>query len=327
MKRELLKILCCPHCGNDLSLQGVTITSNEIEEGELHCDSCKNVYPIIRFIPRFVPSKNYAGNFGFQWNRFRKTQLDSHTGKPIARERFLVRTGCHPTELEGKMVLDVGCGAGRYAEIALSLGARLVALDYSSAVDACWQNFHPQPNLNAVQADIYHLPFKPASFEIVYCFGVLQHTPDVGKAFMALPGQLVKGGKLSVDVYPKLLLNILWPKYWLRPFTKRMAAERLFPWVQSMVKALFPVSIALGRIPYIGLKLRYAVPVANYEGVLPLTKAQLREWAVLDTFDMLSPSHDHPQSASTLRQWYEQAGMKDINVFRSGFLIGQGIKP
>ena len=69
-----------------------------------------------------------------------------------------------------------------------------------------------------------------------------------------------------------------------------MAPDRLFPWVQFIVKVLFPVSIALGRFPYIGSKLRYAIPVANYEGVFPLTKEQLREWAVLDTFDMLSPS-------------------------------------
>jgi uncharacterized protein YbaR (Trm112 family)/ubiquinone/menaquinone biosynthesis C-methylase UbiE len=326
MKKDILNILCCPNCRSDLSLLKTIIKGDEIEEGELHCQGCKNVYPIIRTIPRFVPVENYASNFGFEWNRFLKTQLDSHTGKPIARERFLIRTGCHPTELKGQMVLDVGCGAGRYAEIALSMGAKLVAVDYSSAVDACWQNLRSYPNLNVVQADIYFLPFKPASFESVYSFGVLQHTPDVEKAFMSLPSQLIKGGKLYVDVYPKLFLNIIWPKYLLRPFTKRIPADRLFPWVQSMVKILFPVSIAIGRLPYIGPKLRYVIPVANYEGVFPLTMEQLREWAVLDTFDMLSPRYDHPQSANMLRKWFEKTGIKNVHVFRSGVIIGRGIK-
>jgi len=287
----------------------------------------RECYPIIRSIPRFVPLENYASSFGFQWNRFSKTQLDSYTGKPITRERFLLRIRCYPTELEGRLVLDVGCGAGRYAEIALSMGAKVVAVDYSSAVDACLQNLGSSPYLNCVQADIYHLPFKAASFEIVYCFGVLQHTPDVRKAFMALPAQLSSGGKLAVDVYPKLSLNFLWPKYWIRPFTKGMAADRLFPLVQFMVKILFPVSIAIGRIPCVGRKLRYAAPVANYEGVFPLTMEKLREWAILDTFDMLSPHHDHPQSAKTLRKWFEQAEMKDIQVFRPEFIVGRGIKP
>jgi hypothetical protein len=94
-----------------------------------------------------------------------------------------------------------------------------------------------------------------------------------------------------------------------------------------MVKMFFPVSIAIGRIPYVGRKLRYAVPVANYEGVFPLTMEQLREWAILDTFDMLSPHHDHPQSAKTLKRWFEQAGMKDIQVGRPEFIVGHGIKP
>ena len=327
MKEGLLDILCCPDCGGDLNLLKAKITAIDIEEGELRCKSCGNAYPIIRSIPRFVPSENYASNFGFQWNRFLKTQLDSHTGKPIARERFLIRINCHPTELDGWMVLDVGCGAGRYAEVALSMGARLVAVDYSSAVDACWQNLRSYSNLNIVQADIYHLPFKPASFEFVYCFGVLQHTPDVEKAFMALPVQLVRGGRLSVDVYAKLFLNAIWPKYWLRRFTKGMPADRLFPWVLSMVKFLFPVSIAIGRIPYIGRKLRYVLPVANYEGIFPLTTEQLSEWAALDTFDMLSPLHDHPQSVNTLRKWFQQAGMQDVQVFRPEFIVGRGIKP
>ena len=327
MKGDLLDILCCPDCGSALNLLKAKITTNEIEEGELRCKGCGNAYPIIRSIPRFVPSENYASNFGFQWNRFLKTQLDSYTGKPIARERFLTRINCHPTELDGRMVLDVGCGAGRYAEIALSMGARLVAVDYSSAVDACWQNLRPYFHLNVVQADIYHLPFKPASFEFVYCFGVLQHTPDMEKAFMMLPVQLVSGGRLSVDVYAKLFLNIIWPKYWLRPFTKGMPADRLFPMVQAMVKILFPLSIAIGRIPYIGHKLRYVIPVANYEGIFPLTMEQLREWAVLDTFDMLSPLHDHPQSANILRKWFQQAGMQDVHVFRPEFIVGRGIKP
>ena len=326
MKEDLLDILCCPSCRHDLTLQKNLIRNNEIEEGALKCTSCENVYPIIRSIPRFVSSQNYASSFGFQWNRFLKTQLDSYTGRPIARDRFLVRTGCHQTNLDGQRVLDAGCGAGRYAEIALSMGAKLVAIDYSSAVDACWQNLRSYPDLNVVQADIYRLPFKPACFDYVYCFGVLQHTPDVKKTFLALASQLVKGGRLFVDVYPKLFLNIFWPKYWLRFFTRGMPANRLFPWVQSMVRTLLPLSIAIGRIPFIGRKLRYVVPVANYEGVLPLTMEQLEEWAVLDTFDMLSPLHDHPQSQKTLHKWFEEAGMGSVVVFRSGFIIGSGIR-
>jgi 2-polyprenyl-3-methyl-5-hydroxy-6-metoxy-1,4-benzoquinol methylase len=101
------------------------------------------------------------------------------------------------------MVLEVGCGAGRFTEILLSAGALVVSLDYSSAVDACWKNHYLHSNLNVVQGDIYNLPFQKESFDFVFCFGVLQHTPNVKKAFVSLIPQLKKDGRLAVAVYRK----------------------------------------------------------------------------------------------------------------------------
>ncbi len=323
----MAEILCCPDCGEGLDLIADLEKDDEVESGKLLCTSCEMAFPIIRHIPRFVSSENYAQGFGFQWNEFRQTQLDSYSGHTISKKRFFDFSGWSAEELAGKRVLDVGCGAGRFAEVALDAGAHIVAVDYSSAVDACWLNLGSSARMNVIQGDIYCLPIKPASFDFVYCLGVLQHTPDVKASFMALTKQVKPGGTLVVDLYPKLLLNYLWPKYWLRPFTSKMPQDRLFKLVVSMVSYLLPVSIAIGRIPVIGRKLRYAVPVVNYDGILPLSKKQLREWSVLDTFDMLSPAHDHPQSADTLQGWFEEAGMSNIEVFRQGFFVGRGVRP
>jgi SAM-dependent methyltransferase len=270
-----------------------------------------------------VASEDYTGSFGFQWNRFRQTQLDSHSGLPISRERFFRQTEWSPDEMAGKRVLDVDCGAGRFAEIALSCGAEVVALDYSLAVDACWQNLQDYPGLNVVQGDIYHLPFKPEIFDFVYCFGVLQHTPNVKDAFMALIKSLRTGGRVGVDIYPKLPYNILWPKYWLRLLTRHLPKPLLFKLVEVMVNILLPVSLAIGRIPRVGRKLRYAVPVANYDGIYPLSRSQLKEWSILDTFDMLAPTYDQPKSAETLRHWFAHAELTQIEVFRSGGLVAE----
>src|ERR1041385_1945136 len=222
MPAALSEILACPGCRGALSLRAAREERGEIESGELLCEACSRSYPIVRFVPRFVPAENYAGNFGFQWTRFRRTQLDSYSGVAASAERFFRSTGWEAGELNAERVLDVGCGAGRFAEVALSTGAEVVALDYSSAVDAAWANLGPHPRLTVVQGDIYRLPFKPGSFDFVYCFGVLQHTPDVKRSFFSLVPMLNERGRLAVDVYPKLLLNVLWPKYWLRWATKRM---------------------------------------------------------------------------------------------------------
>ena len=44
-------------------------------------------------------------------------------------------------------ILDIGCGAGRFAQIALDSGANVVALDYSNSVDACYTNLLKHANL------------------------------------------------------------------------------------------------------------------------------------------------------------------------------------
>lgn len=327
MARDLLELLCCPGCRGELTLHTSEPALAHINIGELACGSCNTRYPIRGGIPRFVPRENYSSSFGFQWNRFRRTQLDSHTGQPISRERFFRQSGWSAEELRGKLVLDIGCGAGRFSEVALSTGARLVSLDYSEAVDACLANLGPHERLNVIQGDVYNLPFRPAVFDFVYCFGVLQHTPDVARAFAALRPPLRPGGRLAVDLYPQLAGNVLWPKYWLRPVTRRVPPQRLFPIVERMVKLLWPISLGVGRLPVVGRKLRYAIPVVNYEGRLPLSATQLKEWAVLDTFDMLSPKYDQPQRASTLHAWFEAAGFEAIQAFRDGLVVGRGRLP
>ena len=202
MNRQLADILCCPKCGVGVDLIAEIEKGDEVESGKLLCNSCNMVYPILRHVPRFVSSDNYAEGFGFQWNEFRRTQLDSYSGHPISRNRLLDYSGWSPEELAGKRVLDVGCGAGRFAEVAVECGAQVVALDYSSAVDACWLNLGAKPGLNVLQGDIYGLPLQPEGFDFVYCLGVLQHTPDVKASFMALTRQVKRGGRLVVDVYP-----------------------------------------------------------------------------------------------------------------------------
>jgi SAM-dependent methyltransferase len=324
MTLDFPSLLRCPECHGSLERSGPVNTDGRVESGTLTCVRCGTSYPVSGAIPRFVPRENYSSSFGFQWNLFRRTQLDSHSGLSISRDRFFRQSGWKPEDLAGRRILDIGCGAGRFTEIALASGAHVVSLDYSGAVEACWANFAPNQRLNVVQGDVYRLPFRPGSFDFVYCFGVLQHTPDVERAFLALSEPLRAGGSLAVDLYPRLLLNVLWPKYWLRPLTRRVPADRLFPIVERMVHMLFPLSLTLGRVPAVGGKLRHALPIVNYEGRLPLSRAQLEQWAVLDTFDMLAPRYDQPQTPATLESWFRRGGFDRIEVFRDGLVVGRG---
>lgn len=329
MKPELLPRLRCPQSGQPLTLEpntAVMNTDGEVDAGWLVSDDGHRRYPILAGIPRFVPESNYADNFGMQWNHFAKTQLDSHSGHPISAERFWNATGWSPEALRGQWVLDVGCGSGRFAEIALDAGAKVVALDYSSAADACLANLKHHPDLHVIQGDVYALPFAKESFAYVYSLGVLQHTPDVPGAFAALTPMLAPGGHLCTDFYWNRLRTMMNPKYLLRPVTKRMDQKILFSWLVANVPTLLRVSQLLGRIPLAGRYLKRIVPVVDYTGIYPLSARQIEEWALLDTFDMLAPAYDNPQSVATVKQWFRQAGFNEVEVFHWGHLVGRGRK-
>lgn len=324
MNSQFIERLRCPRSG-----QRLTISTDNLEDNS-DCYLCsedrKHKYPITGGVVRFVTNSNYADNFGMQWNRFSRTQLDSHSGCPVSSKRFWSATNWEAEDLIDKWVLDVGCGSGRFAEVALEAGANVVALDYSSAVDACVQNLGHHQKLHVVQGNIYALPFAHQSFDFVYSLGVLQHTPEVGSAFFALPPMLKSRGKICVDYYEQSFRSYFLPKYWLRPLTKRMHPERLFRIVEMLLPVLLPLSDAVSSIPGIGMKLKRLVPVANYNNELPLSEEQIREWALLDTFDWLSPAYDNPQTYETVKKWMNESGLSQIEVCRAGHLVCRGYK-
>jgi hypothetical protein len=53
-----------------------------------------------------------------------------------------------------------------------------------------------------------------------------------------------------------------------------------------------------------------------------------KQWAILDTFDMYSPAHDHPCSIQTLKSWFMEEGFVNIHVaYGPNGIIGRGIRP
>jgi SAM-dependent methyltransferase len=266
-------------------------------------------------IPRFVEDDGYAESFGEQWNRWRRVQLDSVTGKPISRDR-LFEGSRWPEDLSGETVLELGCGAGRFTEVLLAAGAEVWAIDASSAVDAARANLGEHGRLHLAQADLFDLPFEPGAFDRVLCFGVIQHTPDPQRAFLTACSF---GGDIAADVYRTQPYVDRWSaKALWRPLTRRMPRERLRRVVEWYVPRWLPVDTRLARVPKLGRFLTAAVPCWNYSGLLPLDEEELRTWAVLDTFDALSPRYDEPQTLETVQAWVREAGLEDADVRYGG---------
>ena len=97
-------------------------------------------------------------------------------------------------------ILDAGCGAGlatstRFAPGWRRSGNEFVGVDISSAIETARERLDGIEGTSFVQADILALPFRPATFDLVFSEGVLHHTPSTRRAFEALVRLLRPGGE------------------------------------------------------------------------------------------------------------------------------------
>ena len=328
MRLSALSHLACPSCQGALAVASVERQQGDvIETGQLACAACGDTYPIVRHIPRFVPDDNYAANFGYEWMVHARTQYDSHSGVNLSERRFFEETGW-PRDMAGQTLLEVGSGSGRFTEQAAGTGAFVVSMDYSNAVEANYASNGERENVLIVQGDIYHMPLRRAAFDKVLCIGVLQHTPDPRRAFLALPPMLKPGGDVVVDIYDKTFFRtVLNTKYYLRRLTRGKDPRQLYEFTHRWVDLMWPLSCAIRRIPRFGPAINWRLLVPDYsrEG---LRGARLKEWAYLDAFDMLSPAYDSPATLAAVREWFAAAGMDAVAV-RYGYngIEGHGTRP
>lgn len=308
----MLEILVCPKCFDKLECTATEQTNEDISEGTLFCKKCEADYDIVKGIPRFIKNNNYASSFGYQWNLFRKEQIDSFNGTELSAKRFWSETNWKKDELKGEWVLDAGCGAGRFLDVASQSEADIVGIDISNAIEAAKENLQGKENVHFVQASIYELPFKPGTFDKCYCIGVIQHTPDPHKTMHTLAKQIKKGGDLAVTIYERNFATLFNTKYLIRPLTKKFSNQTLLNLIEKTMPVLFPVTNFLFKIPVLGRFFAFTIPVANYVNEPALTKDQRYKWAILDTFDMLSPAFDQPQTEKETVKVLTESGIVNI---------------
>ncbi|WP_035686192.1 class I SAM-dependent methyltransferase [Bradyrhizobium sp. Cp5.3] len=274
----------------------------------------------LRSRPGSRPSQpSSSESFGFQWAKFKTTQLDSHTGLSLTLTRFFSNTRWKPKELYGKSILEAGSGAGRFTEILLDAGAIVTTFDASVAINVNRENNAWKGDVTFLRADIYDIPVPDGSFDFVFCYGVIQHLPDAEKAIRSLVSKLKPGGRISIDHYLKTsaLDPFNQPKYFWRRWTVGMEPDKLLRIIRAYMPVWLPINTLIQRIPYFGPKIAALtmIPCWNYlrSG---LNSRQRLEWAILDTFDALSPVYDTPRTLEEVRELVARCeGLTDISVF------------
>lgn len=281
-------------------------------------------YPIVNGIPRFVSADNYAQDFGAQWNRFPRTQLDSYSGTTISEDRLARCLRGELAQLSGKLVLEAGSGAGRFTEVLLKHGARVVSFDYSSAVEANARNNGSSASLTLVQADIRSIPFPEQSFDYVICLGVLQHTPDPEESIRSLWRMVKPGGRLVIDHYRwNLWLRLPPPlgdaEKLYRRLIRMLPRHRRFGAVEALTRFWFPIYWACRDSRILRKILARVGPLHFYYPALKLRdKQSYYEWSLLDTHDGTTDFYKHYRNEKQIEAVLKELGAEDIFVAVAG---------
>lgn len=268
---------------------------------------------IINNIPRFAAEGSYASLFGEQWKVYKKTQLDSYSGSPITENRLNRCLGNLHDQLNGKLVLEAGCGAGRFTEVLLKKGAKLVSADLSSAVEVNQENFPQNDSHLVIQADINDMPFENESFDVVVCLGVIQHTPSPEKTIEDLFNLVKKGGTLVIDHYTKNRSNYLRLATLYRAAIKDKPSSYTIPYTTKLVKRYLPWHKKFSSNRLLSILLNRISPVITYYKAFPeLNDQQQEEWALLDTHDSLTDWHKNFRNKSQIVNLLNKLGATEI---------------
>lgn len=310
MKERLLDYLCCPDCRAGLRLEAARHEQGEIWEGELVCTACGRTFPVTNGIPRFIPAhldevvQKNVSNFGDQWHLMKDRS-------EINRREFTSYLETIPPDFfKDKLVLDAGCGMGKFLYYAASWGARdAIGVDLSKSVEVAFQWTREMPNAHVVQGDIYNLPLRDG-FDFIYSIGVLHHLPDPEGGFHKLVPLLRRGGKVLAWVYGyegnELYIKLADP---LRRVTSRLplavnklGAQTLAAILWGLIHAVYVPAERAGfrRLPFHEYFL--------YFRELGFTIF----WGTV--LDKMTPAISYYYRREEFEEWFSKAGLKSAHI-------------
>lgn len=265
MHKTVLTWLRCPADYGVLRLiHQQEAPDGHVMEGKLECTECGLQYPIRHGVPDLLPhsldkennnelqaiQKATIDRFGFEWQHFQDWGwLPDYPNVPEATERFYgglqehsrsafwSKTLFHQSDLrEEHLILDAGCGNGRFTNEAAKTGANIISIDLGWGVYSAFEHMRSSANVHVVRGDLLQLPFAESTFDRVFSIGVLMHTGDAEGAFISIARTVKSQGLFAAHVYGKGLPVYEFTDSAIRAAITRLNKENQMKFARAMAR-------------------------------------------------------------------------------------------
>ncbi|HKY82880.1 MAG TPA: methyltransferase domain-containing protein [Sphingobium sp.] len=279
MDEEALSLLACPRCGGRL---GEALRCGDCGEGYAEADGIADLRlpgdvrtERVRAFYAQAPFPGYPPRDSIDWLRAR-AERSAFAAQLDAAIPYDAR------------IVEVGCGTGQMS-LYLARGDRIVI-----AADLCRASLELGAaaarrlgidRVHFVETDVHHPGLRAGAFDVVYCSGVLHHTPDPQAAFAPVARLARPGGLVILGLYNR---------YARLPHRLRRLAARLSGW------RWIPADPVLDE--------RHAEPERR--------EAWLR--------DQYRHPEEHRHGLAEVRRWFAANGIDYVRAIPSALLGGSG---
>lgn len=148
-------------------------------------------------VPTSQEGNKVINDFSEEWKRFGDKTLKEI--KIAGDQYFDLANSTDFTK--DKVVLDLGCGFGRWTRYLAEKVQFIEAVDPGDAIFSAAQANNDLENVRFTQASIENLPFPDESFDVIVCLGVIHHVQNHEAALATIYKKLKPGGTLFLYTY------------------------------------------------------------------------------------------------------------------------------